>query len=151
MDQETYISDRVDDQIDWYDRKSQTAQKKFKMLRGFEIVAAAAIPLIAGFGKGFPYNSEVLGLLGACIAIASAIINLNQYQENWTGYRTTCETLKHEKYLFLTGAEPYREENAFQNFVRRVEMLISTENSNWSQNTRAAVENSDPGAGETNG
>ncbi len=151
MDQETYISDRVDDQIDWYDRKSQTAQKKFKMLRGFEIIAAAAIPLIAGFGSGFPYNAEVLGFLGASIAIASAMISLNQYQENWTGYRTTCETLKHEKFLFLTGAEPYREGNAFQNFVRRVEMLISTENSNWSQNIKAAVENSDPGVGDSNG
>ena len=44
-----------------------------------------------------------------------------------------------------------RLKNAFQNFVRRVEMLISTENSNWSQNIKAAVENSDPGGGESNG
>ena len=49
MNDDDYISSRVDNQIDWYDRKSQGAQRWFKLLRGAEIVAAATIPLIAGF------------------------------------------------------------------------------------------------------
>lgn len=140
MDEEKYIADRVDNQIDWYDKKSQSAQFRFKFLRCIEILSAAAIPLIAGFAKDpFPVTL-ILGGLGALIAVISSVISLNQYQENWTEYRTTCESLKHEKYLFLTKAEPYHEEEHYRLFVQRVESMISKENSAWSQYTQATVE-----------
>ena len=140
MNEEEYISSRVDDQIDWYDKKSKKAQCWFKWLRGAEILSAAAIPIIAGFAKEpFPVTL-VVGLLGALIAVLTSIVSLNQFQENWTEYRTTCESLKHEKFLFLTNAEPYHEEEPFRLFVQRVESLISKENSAWSQYTQAALE-----------
>ena len=141
MNEDEYLSSRVDDQIKWYDSKSQKAQRWFKRLRGIEIVAAAAIPLIAGFAKEpFPVTL-VIALLGAAIAIISAAISLNQFQENWREYRTTCESLKHEKFLFLTKAEPYHAKNYFAIFVQRVENLISKENSNWSQYAQTRIEN----------
>lgn len=140
MNDDEYITSRVDDQINWYDRKSQSAQRWFKWLRGAEIVAAAAIPLIAGFAADpFPVTL-VVGILGASIAVISATISLNQFQENWTEYRTTCESLNHEKFLYLTKAEPYHEEKPFRLFVQRVESLISKENSAWSQYTQANLE-----------
>ncbi|QTR46305.1 DUF4231 domain-containing protein [Thiothrix litoralis] len=142
MNEDEYLASRVDDQIGWYDSKSQKAQRWFKRLRAIEIVAAAAIPLIAGFAKEpFPVTL-VIALLGAAIAIISAAISLNQFQENWREYRTTCESLKHEKFLFLTKAEPYHTKNSFAIFVQRVENLISRENSNWSQYTQARIEKS---------
>jgi len=140
MDEAQYIAERVDDQIGWYDRKSKSSQCWFKWLRGIEILSAAAIPLIAGFAKDpFPVTLT-LGLLGALIAVISSVVSLNQFQENWTEYRTTCESLKHEKFLFLTNAEPYHEEDPFRLFVQRVESMISKENSAWSQYTQAAIE-----------
>mgnify|MGYP003625419324 CR=1 FL=1 len=140
MNEDEYILSRVDDQIDWYDRKSQNAQCWFKWLRGAEIVAAAAIPLIAGFAtEPFPLTL-VVGVLGTSIAVISATISLNQFQENWTEYRTTCESLKHEKFLFLTKADPYHEIDSFRRFVQRVESLISKENSAWSQYTKASLD-----------
>jgi hypothetical protein len=141
MNDEEYITSRVDEQIDWYDKKSQSAQCWFKWLRSSEIVAAAAIPLIAGFATDpFPVMLTV-GILGASIAVISAAISLNQFQENWTEYRTTCESLKHEKFLYLTNAEPYHEEEPYRLFVQRVESLICKENSAWSQYTQANLEN----------
>ncbi|MEW8323545.1 MAG: DUF4231 domain-containing protein [Candidatus Thiodiazotropha taylori] len=147
MNEEEYISSRVDDQIGWYDKKSQKAQFWFKLLRGIEILSAAAIPIIAGFAKEpFPVTL-VVGLLGALIAVITSIVSLNQFQENWTEYRTTCESLKHEKFLFLTNAEPYHEEEPFRLFVQRAESLISKENSAWSQYTQAALEKTKPERG----
>lgn len=144
MNDEEYINSRVNDQIDWYDRKSQTAQCWFKWFRGVEIISAAAIPLIAGFAvEPFPVTL-VIGGLGALIAIFSATISLNQFQENWTVYRTTCESLKHEKFLYLTKAEPYHAEEPFRLFVKRVESLISKENSAWSQYTQVTLDKSKP-------
>ena len=144
MNEDIYMSDRVDDQIGWYDRRSQAAQRSFKRMRGFEIIAAASIPLIAGFGADIPHVNLLLALIGAAIAVTSALTSLNQYQENWTAYRTTCESLKHEKFMFLTRAEPYHEAEPFPLFVRRVEQLISKENSAWSQYTQAEVERTAP-------
>jgi hypothetical protein len=141
MNDEEYINSRVNNQIDWYDKKSKSAQCWFKWLRGSEIVAAAAIPLIAGFAANpFPVTL-VVGVLGASIAVISAAISLNQFQENWTEYRTTCESLKHEKFLYLTKAEPYHEDEPFRLFVQRIESLISKENSAWSQYTQTSLDN----------
>jgi hypothetical protein len=139
-----YINQRVNDQIGWYDQKSQRAQRWFKRLRAVEVIAAGAIPLFAGFGGRSPWSVIVVGILGALVAILASLLSINQFQENWIEYRTTCESLKHEKYLFLTNAEPYNEEETFGLFVQRIESLISKENSAWSQYARSGAESSKP-------
>lgn len=149
MAPDVYITERVDDQIGWYDQKSQRSQRWFKRLRGLEIISAGAIPLFAGFGDGSTWSIIVVGVLGAVVAVLASLLSLSQFQENWIEYRTTCESLKHEKYLFLTKAEPYTEEDSFGLFVQRVENLISGENSAWSQYTRSGAESSKPNS--TNG
>ncbi len=109
-----------------------------------EIIFAATIPLFAGFGGGSTWSVIAVGILGAAVAILASLLSLNQLQENWIAYRTTCESLKHEKFFFLTNAEPYDKDNAFGLFVQRVERLISKENSAWSEYTRAGAESSKP-------
>ena len=144
MTPEEYIEQRVADQINWYDIKSQRSQKWFKRIRGLEITSAGAIPLFAGFGGGTPWSLIVVGILGAIVTILASLLSLNQFQENWIEYRTTCESLKHEKYLFLTGSEPYSEKDPFGFFVQRIESLISKENSAWSQYTKSGAEACNP-------
>lgn len=144
MTPEDYIEQRVVDQINWYDSKSQKSQKWFKRIRALEIISASSIPLFAGFGQGEPWSIILIGILGAVVAILASLLSLNQFQENWIEYRTTCESLKHEKYLFLTRTEPYDEEDPFGLFVQRIESLISKENSAWSQYTRSTAESSKP-------
>lgn len=141
MNDEEYMKSRVDDQIDWYGKKSKHAQFRFKLLRGSEIVAAASIPLVAGFATETKLTMFVIGAIGASITVMSALISLNQLQEKWTEYRTTCESLKHEKYLYLGKAEPYHDEEPFALLVQRVESLISKENSAWLKYTRDHLEN----------
>jgi hypothetical protein len=41
------------------------------------------------------------------VLIVEAVQQLNQNQLNWIAYRSTCQSLKHEKYLYLAGAGPY--------------------------------------------
>jgi hypothetical protein len=142
MNEEEYIQSRLEDQIGWYDRKSTHAQARFKILRGLEIVGGSAIPLIAGFGGGGVCSQLAVGLLGAMVVAIAAFLSLNQYQENWIEYRTTCESLRHEKFLYLTRTEPYDAPTAFPLLVQRVESLISKENSGWSQYTRTGADTS---------
>lgn len=136
MNEEEYLKNRLDDQIDWYDRKSSKNQKNFKLFQLILILSAAAIPLLSGYlgQEGTtPYLPYIIGVLGFLVAIITAILSLYKFQENWTSYRATCESLRHEKYLYLTKTEPYRGKNAFNLLVQRVEMLLSKENSSWAE------------------
>lgn len=132
MDEETYFKERLEDQINWYDKKSQLNQKLFKWLRIIEIVAAALIPFLAGYiSQSVSKIKFVIGLLGVIVGVIAGVVSLCKFHEHWIEYRTTSETLKHHKYLFLTKSSPYDDENAFNVLVENVESFISKENSNW--------------------
>lgn len=131
MNQDEYLKQRVDNQIEWYSKKSQYNQKMFKRLRIIEIITAAMIPVLAGFVSKFDYLDYTIAFLGLIIVIIAGILSLYRFQEIWTGYRTTSESLKHEKFLYLTKAEPYNTEEDFPLFVQRIENQISKENTNW--------------------
>ena len=134
MDKDKYIKERIDDQITWYNKKSKTNKFMFRLFSLLLIIAATSIPFITGYiTDTTPALKFIVGLLGVFVAVISGIISLNKFQENWIQYRTTCETLKHHKFLFLAAAKPYHEENAFQQFVENVESLISKENSQWGE------------------
>ena len=134
MNEEEYIKNRLDNQIDWYDRKSMKNQKSYKRLQLTAFFAAAAIPFLSGYiSADIKLIQIIIGLLGFIIAVITAVLSIYKFQENWIEYRTTCESLRHEKYLFLTKASPYDSGNPFTLFVQRIESLISKENSDWSQ------------------
>jgi hypothetical protein len=132
ISQDDYFKERLDDQIDWYDKKSIKSQKWFKRLQVMVIVSSATIPFLSGYmDETTLYLKIIVGLLGLVIAAITAVLGLYQFQENWLEYRTTCETLRHEKYLFLAKASPYNKEDPFLLLVERIEGLISKENTNW--------------------
>ena len=133
---------RLEDQISWYDRKSQVNQRAFRRIKITEIFAAALIPFLAVFKDGSViYATAALGVL---ITILEGMLHLNQYQQNWITYRSTCEQLKHEKYVFLGHAGPYA--NAADPralLAERVESLVSQEHAKWaSVQQQAAKEKS---------
>src|SRR5690606_22203920 len=96
------------------------------------------VPVLVGFADDYAAVGIIVGVLGAIVVVLASLLSLGKYQENWIEYRTACESLKHEKFLFLTAAEPYQGEDRFSLFVQRVEGLISKENSAWAQQTRVA-------------
>jgi hypothetical protein len=129
-----YLEARLDAEIEWYDRKSANNKLANTVCRVVEITCAALIPLLAGYTKqGPPYLSIATGALGVAVAIAAGISALLKFQEQWIKYRTTAESLKKEKYLFLTKVEPYNTDDPLPMLVQRVETLVSQENTNWAQ------------------
>jgi hypothetical protein len=137
-----YIEQRLDDQINWYDKKSGFNQKWYKRLRLAEIVLASTIPLLAGYSQ----MSEKIGLaigiaigvIGLMVAVLAGIVSLYQFQENWNEYRVCAESLKQEKYLYLARVEPYNGDQPFELLVQRVEALLKSETTGWAQAMRTA-------------
>lgn len=124
------IIERLEDQISWYDRKSGTNQKAYRRIKTVEILAAALIPF-AGTTK-WPGIIWVTGGLGVLITVLEGLLQLNQYQQNWIAFRSTCESLKHEKFVYLAKAAPYAgvaDPHAL--LAERVESLVSQEHAKW--------------------
>ena len=132
------IMERLEDQIAWYDRKSMTNQRYFKRMKIVEIAAAATIPFLSAFT--FPRMMWVTGALGVLITILEGMLHLNQYQQNWIAYRSTCESLKHEKYVYLGKASPYAgTTDPHALLAERIESLVSQEHAKW-----ASVQQQEP-------
>jgi hypothetical protein len=124
--------ERLEDQIGWYDKKSASNQRWFKGLKIIELIAAALIPLLAGISASIPYYVIITGGLGALIVVLESLQGLYQFQSNWISYRSTCEGLRHEKYLWLAKAGPYVDrKDPDRLLAERIESLISTEHAKW--------------------
>jgi hypothetical protein len=132
------ITERLEDQIRWYDTKSTTNMRWYKRLKISEIASAAVIPLLAA--SSLPRAMIVTGILGVVVTVFEGLLQLNQYHENWIRYRSTCESLKHEKYIYLANAGPYANvEKPRALLAERVESLVSQEHAKW-----ATVQQQDP-------
>ncbi|HEY1594728.1 MAG TPA: DUF4231 domain-containing protein [Thermoleophilaceae bacterium] len=128
---------RLEDQIKWYGHKSAYSQQRYKAIKVGQIVVAALVPVLAAVG-GAP--RWTLGALGAIVVILEGFQQLFQYQQNWIAYRSTCESLKHEKYLFVADAGPYaRARNKDALLAERVEGLVSRETARWTSGQEEAV------------
>jgi hypothetical protein len=142
IEESAYITDRVDDQISYYDSQSVSARNFYKSLTSIQIISGAIIPLISGFSEQIPFANWIVAILGLAVTISTAFLSLNKYQERWIKFRTTGETLKHFKYLHLTRSIPYNQDDAFGRFVNDIESVISKENSDWSAYIRKQEEQS---------
>ena len=119
---------RLEKQIDWYDSKCKINQRWSQGLKIIEIIIAAFIPFLAGTNA----PAILTGTAGVLIVILEGVQQLFQFQHNWITYRSTCENLKHEKYLWLAKAGPYLNIKAADAVLAdRVESLISKEHSKW--------------------
>jgi hypothetical protein len=124
------ITERLEEQIVWYDRKSNSNMEWFKRIKMTEIVCAAVIPLLAA--SHLAHAAVATGVLGVLITVFEGTLQLNQYHENWVRYRSTCEALKHEKYVYLASAGPYSgAEKPRSLLAERVESLVSQEHAKW--------------------
>ena len=123
---------RLNDQLDWYDKKSGDNQRRYKQIKVAQLILAGSIPVFA-LVDGL-WGRWVTAILGASVAILEGLQQLGQYNNLWVTYRATAEQLKHEKYLFLARSGPYsglKEEEALRLLAERVEERVSTEHAKW--------------------
>ncbi len=134
---------RLDDQICWYNRRSERNRRWYTALRITVIIVAALIPVLASvplpFLSATGVPNWVLGILGAAVVVIEGIQQLNQHHSNWISFRSTCEDLKHEKYLYLAKAGRYAAADAHALLAERVEALVSQEHAKWASTQESAA------------
>ncbi len=129
--------DRLEDQIRWYDKKSAENQRRFKIIKALQLLAAAAVPVVVTLDV----HAAVPAALGAAVVVLEGFQQLNQYQQNWISYRSTAEALKHEKFLFLGASGPYAgAKDGRVLLADRIEGLVSQEHAKWVSARQEGVE-----------
>ncbi len=133
-----YIRERLDEQISWYGKKSSYNKLRFRICQLIIIVSSAVIPII---NLGIPlFGSDpfkalgITAILGGVITIVTALSQMDAYFETWVLYRTTGETLKRERFLYINSAADYSAlsgEAKNKLLVERVEAMLSSENSKF--------------------
>jgi hypothetical protein len=121
--------DRLEDQLGWYSRESMHAQRAYKRVKLGQLVVGAAVPVFAGL----QVSAVVTATLAALVVVAESAQQLYQWQTNWVLYRSTAESLKHEKYLYLAGAGPYNTDDRHRVLAERLEGLVSQEHAKWTE------------------
>lgn len=130
------ILKRLDDQIAWYDRKSLSNRRMYQLSESSIIIAAALLPALAAIAVPV----WVMGAIGVFITVVKGLGQLQQYQLNWINYRSTCESLKHEKYLYLASAGDYAHAVSRERLLmERVEGMIARENAAWQRSGNLQV------------
>lgn len=75
MSCEDYIKNRLDNQADWYDKKSSYNQKWYKQLKKTEVVLTILMPVIALLPLcDYYYNKLLLVLVGSIATILKLFI-----------------------------------------------------------------------------
>ena len=130
--EEDYLEKRVQDQIGWYSRKSSSNKRWFYRLKFAETLLAVLIPFLTGYiTDGCSGLKITVGIIGVLVAALTGFVTLFKLQENWVKYRTMCESLTQERYLYLAHAGVYKEASRFNLFVERIESMLTKENSQW--------------------
>lgn len=130
---EDYVTKRLIEQMDWYDKKSSWNKKCYQRTQFAEIVLSALIPALVGFVMEHTIIKYAIALLGVAVVVLQGVQALWKYHENWISYRRTAEMLKRELALWETKTYPYEshENEEFQKLVTEVEGIISNEVSCW--------------------
>lgn len=110
MDIESYLTERVDDQIEYFDSNAIWNQKVYKRLKGTAIfcniftILTIALTLIPYFKV---YMSIVALSLAMIVLATYQIEEFYNFGAKWEKFRLVAEQIKSEKYLFLNGVGTY--------------------------------------------
>jgi hypothetical protein len=101
MQQEEYITSRVDKDFAWYDRKASQYRYLHIYSRVAIIVISAVITVLTGVE--IQNKNLVIAILSTLVVVITGVTELMKFKEQWSEYRTTAEIIKSEKLYFLTN------------------------------------------------
>ena len=127
MTETQYVESRLDDQIEYFDRRSGQHQTRYKRIKVVETAAAASVPVLVAVGQ-----EAGAALAGALVTVIAGVLLIYKFEETWISYRATWSALEREKMLHATRVEPYHDRSTrFARLVQRVEALLSSESQAW--------------------
>ena len=95
---DAYINERLDDQIEWYNKKSSSNQSRFKWCKWTEMALGGIIAVLTPAITDYEFIKYIVAASSAGIVILVALHGLHNFHENWIEYRKTSELLKNHNH-----------------------------------------------------
>ena len=129
---ERYMTDRVDDQLSYFDSSAIRNQKSYRRLKVTAIVCNVLTTMTIALAFTVPEDYKVamgiLALILSTVVLATyQVEEFQSYGAKWEKFRLVAEQLKSEKYMFLNMAGQYSIEDAGERkrlFVQNIEGAI---------------------------
>ena len=131
MDIETYLTERVDDQIKYFDSSAIRNQKAYKKLKGTAIVCNVLTTLTIALALTFIPYLKIMGI--AALIFSTIVLATYQIEEfynfgaKWEKFRLVAEHMKSEKFLFLNDVGTYSSGDGDEKkraFIEKIEGII---------------------------
>ena len=139
VDAETYIAERFNDAISWYDSKAVTSKSRYQWMRAVSVIGGVLVPVLVNVSlPGLEiYLKAVTTVLSTLVVLLVSLESVFHYREQWVNYRSTEQFLRREYFLFAAKEGVYTDlrsaDDAFRVFVERVEAKIESENTSTLQ------------------
>ena len=133
MNIQHYLNERVEGQINYYERKGSLNKTYYLRFKVAQMIAAALLPFASVFISDYGPAKYLVALLGTAVTILEGVLAIGKYHEKWINYRSTAEALQQEKFIYLMHAGPYTGREAATAFVNRIELILGQENKGWQQ------------------
>ncbi|WP_052691845.1 DUF4231 domain-containing protein [Teredinibacter purpureus] len=129
--QESYLEQRLEKQIQWYDRSAHFNRINYFLWQTLTIIAAALVPVLS---TGDNPNVILIAVLGSASAIFAGLLSVFKFQENWVKFRASCEDLRSHISQFRVQSGGYDNRTlAFKLLVENCERIIGAERGQWVQ------------------
>jgi hypothetical protein len=129
MNVDEYLTQRVEDQVRYFESAGNREKKKFHRIQTAIIVLGVLVPVVVNLPESLIPGENSIKMLttifSVSLAVLTGISNLRKHGDLWLRYRGTEEMLKRERFLFLTQSGDYADEKAFHTFVTRVESVLT--------------------------
>jgi hypothetical protein len=143
-DVDSYLSERVEGQINYHDQKALESRRRFRRLAMLSIGMSSLTPLLIALDiiiappsldEPLEVVFKILPVIAAVVAaVATVSLSAFKHKESWITHRSACEALRREVHLFRYGAGPYAEaKDPRALFVERAETLMDSERKEWKQ------------------
>ncbi len=132
MNLESYMAERVDNQVENFDQLARRNQRIYSFLRMATIACNVLTAFAIALTLAAPARYKIYMGLGALV-LSMIVLATHQIQEfykfgsKWEKYRTVAEQIKSEKFLFLNDAGTYRAgdtDSKKRAFIESVEGII---------------------------
>lgn len=139
MDEFTYITERFNDQLAYFESKAAFNQRRYFLMRRLMLIASWLTPIAIFLQFMIPVSWRDLWSLVPMV-LSTAAIGSYQWEEQhnygsqWSKFRLVSENLKHQLVYFKNQAGPFRTmnpEDAKRAFVEITEKIIEGTDINY--------------------
>ncbi len=136
IDPEQYLTERVKQYQDWYDKKAVITKRRYTRMRILSVVGGTLVPVLANVKvgqeiSGFDFMPLIVTVISIVVVVCVSLETVFHYREQWKNYRSTEQLLSQETFRYRTRIRPYAsldDATAFRLLVSRIEAAISAEN-----------------------